>query len=105
MPPLSCDYSEYLCRLFFEEVQPSIEGEQGLTPLKWIEINAWQNVMNVTLSPGEALLIKNLSRDYVSQYSLSLQHDCPAPFQSATMENREVIAKGIKSAFAIAARG
>ena len=90
MPPLSCEYSRYLRDLFFIEINPSIEEAQGLSPLKWHEIESWCRMSRRTISPSEALLMRNLSKDYISQYSLSSDPACEAPWTPATIDREQV---------------
>lgn len=54
----------------------------GASPLSWREIEAWQRSTNVCLDPWEARLIRQLSREYLSEAHRAESENCPPPWRT-----------------------
>lgn len=54
----------------------------GSGPITHGELEAWQRNTGITLAPWEARVIRDLSRDYISESSKAEKRDCPEPWQS-----------------------
>ena len=52
----------------------------GMTPLSWVDIQAWSQLTGSQLTPSEARLMRKLSFIYVSQYNASKDIKCEAPY-------------------------
>lgn len=61
------------------EFGPCAHGMGGPVPVPFAEIEAWARVTNTELPGHEALLLRQLSRDYCEQYHKSDEPSCPAP--------------------------
>lgn len=92
------EYGDLILQYFLELI-PSAQDQNGIRPLDFAQIREWADMTGVPLTPDKALLLRDLSVAYVSQYSLSLSPECPAPYQSATID-REHVAAGTKRFFA-----
>jgi hypothetical protein len=64
------------------------QGMYGAIPLSWQEIRAWQELTNTELPSEEALQLKQLSRDYCSEYNAADKPHRPKPSETPD-ENRE----------------
>lgn len=70
---------EYLIE-YMLTIGPGLNGGMGLVPLDFTEILSWSRLSGIELSGWESLAIRNLSRVYVSQLSISNKADCLAPW-------------------------
>ena len=55
-------------------------GGMGLTPLDWVDIQAWIKLTGLEVHPEEIKILKALSASYIIQLNKSKKSDCPAPF-------------------------
>lgn len=69
----------YLIDPFFE-LGPVISTGQGLRPIDWQDINAWQQVTASSLRPWESKAMIDLSTAYIIQHQHATQSDCMSPF-------------------------
>lgn len=97
VPPL--EHGDLILQYFLELIPSSQDANGGIAPLTFEQIGAWSQLTGIPLTPDRALLLRDLSVAYVSQYSLSLDPNCTAPYQSATID-REHVSRGTKSFFA-----
>ena len=51
----------------------------GPAPVSFQEIEAWARMTKTTLPGWEVLMLRQLSKDFVSQYHDSSKPDCPCP--------------------------
>lgn len=79
MPNVAGD--QYILDLYLEIVGPYMGG---LEPLTLQEIGAWCEFSGVSLSPWEAVTIRNMSRAYVVQFNRSNGTSEPAPYYRQT---------------------
>lgn len=64
---------------------------QGLIPLTWQEIQAWRTENELVLNNFEISCIKNMSREYVSEYYAASDKSRPAPY-SITEDKVDMVA-------------
>lgn len=64
---------------WLHEVGPTQQGMNGPEPLSWQEINAWRQATGTVATTEELIMLRNLSRQYVSQYQRSDNPEEPAP--------------------------
>lgn len=76
------------------EFGPSGQGMSGPVPVTFQEIEAWSRMTHTAIPTYEALLLRQLSRDYVSQYHASSKPDEPQPMMPGDEVNREQVARG-----------
>lgn len=76
-----------------------ISGDK-LTSIDWVDIKAWIDVMDESITHIEASALKQLSGAYVSQYYAAMEPDCPSP-NIERPKDKDVIAGKIKSMFAM----
>lgn len=76
-PELKLQYLfEYLMR-----IGPCFNTGMGQEPLNWTELEAWQKVNGITLTPWELSIIRKASIVYVEQVQLSRKADCVSPIR------------------------
>ena len=56
-------------------------GQSGIVPVDWVDIQAWLNLVCLDLHPEEIKIIRMLSIAYVSQMHKSKEQNCPAPYK------------------------
>lgn len=61
-------------------IGPCISSSMGQEPLNWTDIDAWQRLNGITLSPFELSIIRKASIIFVEQVHLSKKPDCVAPY-------------------------
>lgn len=64
----------------FFELGPVVSTGQGLRPIDWQDIHAWQQATNTKLQPREAKAMIDLSTTYIVQHYKSIKPDCMSPF-------------------------
>lgn len=69
----------YLVAPFFE-LGPVVSTGQGLRPVDWQDINAWQQATRSSLKPWESKAMIDLSTAYIVQHHKSVKPDCMSPF-------------------------
>jgi len=60
-------------------------------PLTWSEILAWASLTKTEITPDEVLLLRNLSKHFVSSFSESKNPNTPAPFTDASKVDQDVV--------------
>lgn len=73
-------------------------GQMGLAPIDWIDIQAWVNLTGLDIHPEEVRILKDLSCVYIGQLGKSKKIDCSAPYQEENTP--EVKCANIKSQMA-----
>ena len=68
---------------YLYEIGTSKSGANGAVPIDWVDIKAWSDLTGVRLTREEALIIKGLSSDFVSQMSRSRNPNEPSPYLPA----------------------
>lgn len=71
----------------------------GLIPLTWVEIKAWNDVLNLNLTTRELLAIKKMSSAYVNQHDASKDPSCIAPAFEVDEDLLELKRSKIAAAF------
>lgn len=66
----------------------------GPVPITFTEIEAWARITRTHVPGYEALLLRQLSRDYTSQYHASSKPGEPIPMADGEEINREQVARG-----------
>jgi hypothetical protein len=51
----------------------------GAAPIGWQDLIAWQSQTGIALQPWEARIIRQASREYVSQMAEAMKPECPPP--------------------------
>lgn len=77
MPPV--DGGTHVLDYFFE-IGPLMSAGFGPGPITHTEINAWQELLGIELSPWEFRLIRRLSLEYLAESTRARKRDCPAPW-------------------------
>ena len=61
-------------------------GDNGIKPLSWQEINAWKQANDVSATREELEMLYQLSRVYVAQYHRSNNPDEPPPNRARNVD-------------------
>ena len=61
--------------------------------MSWVDIDAWARVTNTEITVDEVLLIRHLSKLYVSKYSESKNPTTPAPFSDVENVDSDHVTK------------
>jgi len=80
---------QYLLDYAFE-IGPSKSSGQGPAILDWADIKAWSDLTNATLDLWELLVIREISKAFVSQYYMSEGAIVPAPYQPEDYDKTKV---------------
>lgn len=91
-PQLPECMTQYLL-LYLFEVGPLLNGN----PLTHAEIQSWKTNTGLELSFWEARTLHALSKDYFQQSYKSIERDCPAPYDFAIEDQRELVAGKFRS--------
>ena len=90
-------YLSYIVNMLFE-AGPTSAGAQAAIPLTWVDLQAWQGGIGVSLPPWLLRLLRRLSADYVSESYKAQADDAPPPWNVDTPEVlRASVAKHIKN--------
>jgi len=89
---------------WLHEVGPTQQGMNGPEPLSWQEISAWREATGVEATAEELVMLRNLSRQYASQYHRSDNPEEPAPYKPRA-KDKAAIASQISSVLQQASRG
>lgn len=82
-------YASYILDYLFEVGLYGVGG-MSITPISWLEIQAWSQLVNVKLTPFEAQILKSLSKSFVDQYNLSDETLVPSPYQPVDIDQSAV---------------
>ena len=85
----------YLIGYLFD-VGPTMAGAMGDAPLSYGELQSWQHLSGVDLTPWEVRLMRKLSTDYLVQLQKSEKPECPPPFGGW---DRDAVARKIDEIF------
>ena len=69
----------------------------GLVAIEYTDLDAWQRVSGVELTPWEAETIRRMSREFVSQSHDSHKVECPSPWL-AKLPRKQEVAEAMKNA-------
>lgn len=88
MPPITS--GEYLIGYLYE-IGPTMAAGMGNGPVAFSEIQAWQQLSGIALTPWEARTLRRLSNDYACESHAATKADCPPPYgeSRAAMNLRE----------------
>lgn len=91
--------SSYLIHLLDAAGTCSSTG-MGLVGLSWEEIKGWIDCMGVEISYWEISMIKEMSREYAAQASVSAERNCKSPYlmDKAVKTEKAVIARSTEIA-------
>lgn len=73
------EWGNYILDFLFE-VGPTMAVGMGSAPLTFAEIEAWQRMVGIELSPFEAKLLRSLSVAYLDESYAATKRDCPPPY-------------------------
>ena len=83
------------------EIGPALSTGHGVAPISYQDIQAFQNVSGLTLSPWEAETLRMLSREYVNEYHAARDPARVPPVQKlGTIEQRRAAVVASMKAFA-----
>lgn len=89
-------YLQYIVNLLFE-AGPSSAGAQSAIALTWVDMQAWQEGIGISMPPWLLRLLRRLSADYVAESNAAQADDAPPPWQSdQTTERRAKVAAHIQ---------
>lgn len=91
------DGAEYLVEALSELGEGRVSGDR-LTAVSWTDIKAWMDSTGSIMTPGEVIILRNLSRIYVSQYYDAIDPACMSPC-IAEVPPVEAVASKMKSLF------
>ena len=74
--------AEYLVLLFYEAGLCE-QGINGAVTLSWKEINSWLDATKRSLSPWEVNMIRDMSKEYVSELHSASDKYRPMPFSES----------------------
>lgn len=66
--------------LYLIELGYVVASPNGLRPLNWQDIAAWQSVTQTDIKPWECKELINLSTAYIVQHHQSIKTDCISPY-------------------------
>lgn len=66
-------------------------GMSGMDALGWVDIKAWADLTNTNLDASDYILIRDLSKEYVSQYHASSNPAEPAPYVATSALGNESV--------------
>lgn len=86
---------------WWQEVGPVAFTGMGEAPISFVEIDVWAHLRRITITPWEALTLRELSTEYISMQHKAKKPECPAPYIVGfdTEDNRTRVSKGIALAF------
>ena len=92
------EYGEWIIE-YLLEIGPAQSFGMGLSPISFYDIYSWSKITGTHINHWDAISIKKLSKIYVSQYSISSEKECPAPYFNITKpieEQRENVSSRFK---------
>lgn len=93
------DGAEYLVEALSELGEGRVSGDR-LIAISWTDIKAWADATGSIMTPGEVIILRNLSRIYVNQYYDSIDPACMSPCIADRPPVEDVAAK-MKSLFSM----
>lgn len=91
---------EYMVHLFYEAGMSNKTG-MSVTPLSWLEIDAWKRLTQRELDLWEILTIMSMSEAYVNEYHSATDKSRSAPYIKIGGEtHRKNVTSQIKNIFA-----
>jgi len=73
-------YLQYIVNLLFE-AGPSSAGAQSAITITWVELQAWQAGIGLSMPPWLLRLLRRLSADYVAESHKAQADDAPPPWE------------------------
>lgn len=96
MPPVG---NELYIVALLDEVGPVVSNGMGISPVSWTEIRDWKEMLQLELEPWELSLIRQLSSEHATEYSLASDSTRPAPYiPSAETIDRAALSNNLGSA-------
>ena len=83
------EFGQYLLDYAFE-IGPSKSAGQGPAVIDWVDIKAWSDSTLVKLDLWELLVIREISKAFVSQYYQSEGLIIPSPYQPEDFDKETV---------------
>ncbi len=93
LPFLEPAFSHFIAYLF--DAGPTSVGGMGMVPLTWTDLRAWELAVGVSLPPWQLRLLRQLSREYITEAIQADEHDAPPPWEREV--DRVRIAKHIRN--------
>ncbi len=81
------------------EIGPSEAGAMGAVPLSWASIDHWQRCIGAELAPWLCRLLRRLSVEFVTESQNAREPDCPAPWTTTSVLNRDEVSRKVSNAF------
>jgi len=88
----------YIINWLFE-AGPVKYSSMGASPLDWVEIKAWSDIVGIELQPNEATALRQLSATYLSQKQKAEDKACPPPWTDPDQIDRDKVADKVSSTF------
>lgn len=93
-------HGQHLLRHLWD-VGPSVPGVNGPQPVPYSELQSWQHMRGVRLSPWEAWCLRSLSQEWCAQFEEARSPAAPRPGQAqATPEHSRAVARQLAMGFA-----
>lgn len=83
------EFGQYLLDYAFE-IGPSKANGEGPAVIDWSDIYAWQQLTGFVLTLWESLVIREISKAFVSQYYQSDGAIIPSPYQPVEFDKSKV---------------
>jgi len=77
------------------EVGPAMDTPMGRATLSFSEIDAWARRTARSLQPWEAQFLKRLSSEYLAQFSISSDPNCPPPWRVLSAPSKDELDRKI----------
>ncbi len=81
------------------DIGASEPGAMGPVPLSWGTIAQWQSCMGLELAPWICRLLRRLSVEFVAESQNAREPDCPAPWTTTSVLNRDEVSRKVSNAF------
>ena len=96
LPPIK--KGSYLIE-YLLELGPALSSGGSVTPISYQDIQAFQNVIGLSLTPWEAETLRMLSREYVSEYHAARDPARVSPAQTlgTAEQRRAAVMAGLKA--------
>lgn len=75
------------------------EGDNGPKTLSWQTLAAWQQATGTAITADEMVMLRRLSREYVAQYYVSDDPNCPSPTLDVDKIDRDALSDRLDDAF------
>lgn len=87
------------------EVGPTTFAGMGSAPLTWQEIDAWARRVPRGLQPGEFVMLRRLSMEWLAQSEAAKEEGCPPPWGYVSAEQKRAAAMRLRESMRAMTRG